>query len=741
MFTLKTPQFVCSLALGLIVAASMVDDSSTLETHPRSLQEQSAKSETTQEDGPFVGVERVYPNLRFNRPVYLTGSGDGSGRMFVVEQDGVIRVFPGTANRDDMDRIKDSAVFLDIREKVSRRGNEEGLIGLAFHPDYAENGQFFVHYSLKTNERDENGRPKVASNVISRYSVSTSNRDRADPDSEDVIMTQSQPYANHNGGMIEFGPDGFLYVTFGDGGSANDPHGNAQNMATLLGSIIRIDVDKTSDGRNYSIPDDNPFLNVEGAAPEQWAIGLRNVWRFSFDRADGTLIAADVGQNKIEEVNIIERGGNYGWNRFEANETFNADTQLVHGEHVQPVAMYGRSWGISITGGYVYRGEDHPELQGKYFYGDYASGNLWAMARDEKGVYRNELVRRTGRSIASFGEDDRGELYLLSFDGGVYRVVTTDQPEDTFGDWPSKLSETGLYANIQDQELAADLIPYKVNAPFWSDGADKGRYIRLPEGEKMTYAESGSWNVPIGTVIVKNFHGEHLRNKQTQFETRLIKRTPEGWQSATYVWNLNGSDAELLPAGKQFEVYQRGQRRWEVRSWHAPSASECASCHTDAAGYVLGLKTAQLNSDVDGKNQLVRWSRQGIVDLPEDFDPVSAARFCDPLAKDGTLEDRARVYLDVNCAMCHQPNGPGNANIDLRYTTDLEKTRMIGEPPAQGEMGIANALIVAPGAPERSLLLHRVETLGAGRMPTIGSNLVDEKASELLKQWIESLDK
>ena len=285
--------------------------------------------------------------------------------------------------------------------------------------------------------------------------------------------------------MIEFGPDGFLYVTLGDGGAANDPEGNGQKLSSMLGSIIRIDVDHTQSDLNYAIPDDNPFVDVEGARPELWAIGLRNVWRFSFDRETGELFAADVGQDKIEEVNIIEKGGNYGWNRFEANSDFNLETELAIGEHAKPVAMYERSWGISITGGYVYRGDDYPELQGKYFYGDYVSGNLWALAKNDQGEYEDELVRRTGRSIASFGEDDRGELYILSFDGGIYRVVSTAEPENTFADWPKKLSETGLLVSMKEATFSPDLIPYELNAPFWSDEAAKQRYIKLPPGEKM----------------------------------------------------------------------------------------------------------------------------------------------------------------------------------------------------------------------------------------------------------------
>ncbi len=677
-----------------------------------------------------IGLKRAFPNLRFDRPVFLTGCGDQSGRLFVVEQAGVIRVFESRGQEED---VKTSEVFLDIHQQVSRRGNEEGLIGIAFHPDFKNNGQLFVHYS-SAKERQ--------TNYLSRFQLHPDDPNRIDVESEKVLLRVKQPFSNHNGGSIEFGPDGFLYISLGDGGSARDPHGNGQNLETLLGSILRIDVDHKDEGLDYSIPEDNPFVDVENARPEIWALGLRNVWRFSFDRKTGDLWAADVGQDKIEEVSIVKRGGNYGWNRYEANADFKVDTVLAVEPHQPPVATYGREWGISITGGYVYRGKRFPDLIGSYFYGDYVSGNLWRCRPEENGEYRNELVRRTGRSIASFGEDDNGELFLVSFDGGIYRVVPTAEPENTFADWPAKLSDTGLYASTASQEVSPKLIPYEVNAPFWSDGAEKSRYISLPDAGKLQYSENETWVVPVGTTIVKNF--KQVGGRPSMLETRLIKRTAEGWESATYVWNPNGRDAELLPNGKQYEVWNRPQRRgqpWQVDSWHAPSASECSSCHVDAAGYVLGLRTAQLNlENEEGKNQIVEWAKQGVVELPEDFEVTHASKFGSADSEKHELGHRARVWLDVNCAMCHRPDGPGNASIDLRFETKLDAMKMVGEKPAQGDQGIRDALLIAPGNPQQSLLLQRVATLGPGRMPNIGSNRVDEKAVELLREWIKSLE-
>lgn len=670
-----------------------------------------------------VGLERAFSRLRFQRPVFLTGAGDDSGRLFVVEQEGVIRVFDATGEP------REAAVFLDISDKTSRRGNEEGLIGLAFHPNFRDNGQFFVHYS--GSDPDEVG-------VLSRFSLRPGEPNRADPASEEVLLQQPQPWRNHNGGMIAFGPDGYLYLSLGDGGAANDPHGNGQKLSTWLGSILRIDVDRREEGKPYAVPPSNPFVGQPaGAKPEIWAFGLRNVWRFSFDRENGDLWAADVGQNSIEEIDLIEQGGNYGWRSFEANERFDELEPLSFGEHIPPVAQYGRREGSSITGGYVYRGTRFPQLVGDYFFGDYASGLIWRLRPEGNGAFSQELVRRTGRSIASFGEDDKGELFLLSFDGAIYRLVSTAEMEDPFEDWPERLSETGLFTMGAQPQPAEHLVPYEVQVPFWSDGARKERFFVLPEGQSLGFREQGSWEVPVGATLVKNFRASH-RGEERLIETRLIKRAEDGWQAATYIWNHDETpDAVLAPEGRQFELRNKA---YGVQSWHAPSAAECASCHVEATDYVLGLTTAQLNRDVDGRSQLLTLEQRAVVQLPEGFEPAAHRSFAKLDDESTPVEERARAWLDVNCAMCHQPQGPGNASIDLRMTTALTDAGLVDVPPSQGELGIEGARLLAPGDPEGSLLLHRVQTLGAGRMPPIGSHVVDEQGVSLLEAWIRSMD-
>lgn len=341
----------------------------------------------------------------FTRPLYLTHAGDGSGRLFVVEQGGAIWVL------QDGQRLE--APFLDVSDRISPEAlgtgyTERGLLGLAFHPDYAENGVFFIDYT------DRNG-----SSVIARYAVSAEDPDRADPASEQQLLVVEQPYANHNGGHLAFGPDGYLYVAMGDGGSGGDPQNNAQNLGTLLGAILRLDV-SAEDG--YAIPDDNPFASTDNARPEIWAWGLRNPWRFSFDRETGDLYIADVGQNEWEEVNFQPAdspgGENYGWRPYEGSQIYSGEQPAS--EPVMPIAEYSHSGtgGCSITGGYVYRGEAIPALAGTYFYGDWCSGTIWSARQADSGAWDVQAALESGLSISSFGEDEAGELYVIDYDSG-----------------------------------------------------------------------------------------------------------------------------------------------------------------------------------------------------------------------------------------------------------------------------------------------------------------------------------
>ena len=382
--------------LGVVVAAWLAGCTPTLEAAPR------------------VGLRLTHlnPSAPFSKPVHMTPIPDGSGEVAVVEQSGtVVRFSP----RDPSSR----RTLLDLRERVSTSGWEEGLLSVAFHPRFSSEKTLFAYYSASSPRRS----------VVARFRVGKDGmveRDAKGSARGEVVMEIGQPYGNHNGGQLAFGPDGYLYIGLGDGGSGGDPHGHGQNTTTLLGAILRIDIDRRENGRAYAIPPDNPFAGSRrqgGARPEIFAYGLRNPWRFSFDSKTGRLFAADVGQNAVEEVNIITRGGNYGWNIREGSRCFRPPVGCQQAGLIPPVTEYTHREGRSVTGGFVYRGRALPALQGRYVFGDYVSGTLWSIPADGPGNSRREVLFSTSLAISAFGLDADREMVVLDHSGGgLYRI-------------------------------------------------------------------------------------------------------------------------------------------------------------------------------------------------------------------------------------------------------------------------------------------------------------------------------
>ena len=391
---MKTAWIATILSFALVLTAAM------------SLAQEKQAARIFRDTAPSADQIRLTEIARgFYRPLYLTHAGDGSSRLFILEQTGKIWIM--------REGVIVERPFLDLSALVSPSANkpysEQGLLGLAFHPDYASNGSFFVNY---TDRRGDT--------IVARYQASAEDPDRAEAGSARIILKAPQPYINHNGGQISFGPDGYLYITLGDGGSANDPLGAGQDRRSWLGTLLRIDIDSADP---YAIPPDNPFVGDPMALDEIWAYGLRNVWRFSFDRVTGDLYLADVGQNRLEEVNFqpADSGGgeNYGWNVWEGTQLFAGGSAPGH---VRPFFEYPHSQGCSVTGGYVYRGGAIPALEAVYLFGDYCSGRVWASYRDGSGQWRTRQLLATSMAISSFGEDEAGELYIIDYAGSIQRI-------------------------------------------------------------------------------------------------------------------------------------------------------------------------------------------------------------------------------------------------------------------------------------------------------------------------------
>jgi glucose/arabinose dehydrogenase len=353
---------------------------------------------------PNLSLTTVVTGL--NSPVDLQLPNDNSGRLFVVEQPGTIRIIDNGALLP--------ASFLDIQSKVTS-GGEMGLLGLAFHPSYSQNGRFFVNY-----DRTVAGQIQT---VIAEYLASVGDPNLADPTSERILLTVDQPFENHKGGQLAFGPDGFLYIGLGDGGSGGDPFGNGQSLQTLLGKMLRIDVDNMDPGLQYAIPPDNPFVGNPSASGEIWAYGLRNPWRFSFERGATRLFCADVGQDAYEEVDLLQQGGNFGWNIMEGMHCFNPPSGCNMSGLILPIAEYDHSEGEAVIGGYVYKGSAIPSLPGTYILGDYISGKIWGLTEGPPGMWTRSELLSTGRSISSFGQDAAGELYVVDYSGSVLKLV------------------------------------------------------------------------------------------------------------------------------------------------------------------------------------------------------------------------------------------------------------------------------------------------------------------------------
>jgi uncharacterized repeat protein (TIGR03806 family) len=657
-----------------------------------------------------LALERVWPSVSFSMPVAMLQAAGDTSRFYVVEKNGLVKLMSSAA-------AATPTTFADLRSRVNASPNEAGLLGMALHPKVAQNGLAFFSYTKPSASSPANLR-----SVIAR-AKSNDGGATLDMTTLTELLSFDQPYSNHNGGHIAFGADGKLYAGFGDGGSGGDPQGNGQNKNTLLGKVLRIDVDG---GSPYTIPSSNPFA-FGGGKPEIFAWGFRNPWRFSFDRNTGDLWLGDVGQSQWEEVDKVVLGGNYGWSTREGDHCYGATTCGSGAGLVAPVAEYSHADGYSITGGFVYRGTAITTLTGQYVYGDFGSGKIWGLDAGTAAP-TPRLLMESGKSISSFAEDASGEFYVLDYGSGqIHRIVATVASNGI----PAKLSQTGCFLASDPSLPSSRLVPYAVNAELWSDGADKARWMALPTGGKIEVRADGDWTLPIGSVLVKAFS---IGGKK--IETRLFVRHTDGaWAGYAYEWNDAQTDATLLDTGKT--------KIAGAQTWTIPSRSECMTCHNGAAGGSLGLETAQLNRSFtypDGttQNQLAKLEAMGVFSTLAPL-PPSSARPALPRPEDpGAVGPRARAYLHANCGFCHRPQGPGRGVLDLRFTSAIADTRACNVAPELGTLGVTSAKLIAPGQPGQSVISLRMKATGTGRMPPLATSRVDTSGTSLVDQWISA---
>jgi glucose/arabinose dehydrogenase len=724
-------------------------------------------------------TENALGNLRFSNPIDVASPPGVKAHLFVIERrTGIQRV--------DLDTMTTSP-FITLNTYLSAEGRplrvdgDNGILSLTFHPNYNENGHFFVFYSFEIGRTIHQ---RVARFTATGTPGSFDRAMTADPATELPLITQRDERNNHNGSDMEFGPDGYLYISVGDEGQQRDGGNNARQIGKdFFGGILRIDVDQkpgslppnphdessTSEKGDsavhegsYTIPPDNPYTgfkaNLFGAVsyngysfPESairtefYAIGLRCVWRMSFDPLTGRLFAADVGQDAYEEVNIITNGFNGGWSWREGFHShrpavaptdeprnFAPNDPIYEYDHVNngqgnDAAIHGNS----ITGGVVYRGDRLPELFGKYLFCDYTTGLIAALTEQPDGTWTGERLA-TDNNICAFGYDPRnGDALMCDLTSG--QVKRLARSGTTGAEPPATLSATGAFSDLATLTPNPGIVAYEPNVPFWSDHAVKSRWFSIKNTtDTIDFHAEDSWAFPTGMVWVKHFEIDTTRgdaSTRRRLETRFIVKTESEVYGLTYKWRDDQSDADLVPEEGLSEMIPASN---PVQTWRYPSRSECMTCHTQPAGYALSFNTHQLNRENQlGDLEAAGYFSQAIGENPHALPALAAAD-----DETASLEWRARSYLQTNCAQCHQPNGSSRGDWDARITTPLDAANIISGMLVNDGGDPLNRWMV-PGDAQHSMILKRLQGDGVLRMPPLSTAERDLAAEQLITDWIQ----
>jgi uncharacterized repeat protein (TIGR03806 family) len=683
---------VCLLAWAAVASAQGLD------VRPRNL---SCVAPPRPTAGDFrAGLVPLFPSAVLSSALSIVQSPADERVWYVAERQGEVERL-----RSD---VAQQARALDIRTRVYVTG-EGGMLGLALHPDFASNGELYVYYTRRG--------PTAAvpvEGVLERYTSSNGGLS-FDVASGTVLLVVPYPSSVHIAGALHFGNDGLLYVSVGDGNARLE----GQDPASLPGSILRIDVDAAFP---YAIPPGNPFAQGGAGAPEVFAWGFRNPYRFGMDPLTGDVWVGDVGQGSWEELDRVEAGRNYGWSIREGAHCHASTVGCASAGLTDPDLEYPHEMGCAIIGGPVYRGPSFPALDGAPVFGDFCSARIWAALPDGAGGYERVDLATAPAGILGFGQDADGEIVVLLY-SGAFRIAPMTGPEPP--PFPARLSETGCFAPPNPTYAVSGMIPYGVNEPLWSDGADKARWLALPPGTRIRVGADGDFELPIGSVLAKEF-----RLGDQRVETRLFVRHEDGgWAGYSYAWNVAQTEAFLL-AGSE-------QRTFPAGVWTYPSREQCMSCHTFAAGYTLGLEIVQLNRQQyyprTGRtaNQLETFEHIGLLEAPLPAPPRQL-----PFLSRESLNDAARGYLHANCSGCHRFRAVNS--MDLRVASTIPQLEACNVYPSFGTLGIPNASLLVPGAPARSLLSVRPHLVGVGQMPPLARAVVDAYGTQLIDDWIAS---
>ena len=653
-------------------------------------------------------IKLAYPQLKFKNPKCVSQI-PGTNRLLVAHDGGQLVSF---AKEDE--HVDSTSLVANLKEI---EGVHVGANTVAFHPKFASNRYIFVAMG-----HDEGG----WHSRVMRYTLSDEDDPKVMPDSGKFIIRWAA--GGHGGGCLDFGTDGFLYISTGDaaGPTPPDPRNTGQDISDLLGAVLRIDVDTDE---AYLVPKDNPFVDLEDARPEIWSYGLRNPWKFGIDRKTGDVFVADNGWETWEVIHKLHRGSNCGWPIMEGRARLRTEVKQGPTPITPPVKDHPHTEANSVIGGPVYRGDRFADLHGTFVYGDYITGTLWGLKSGSGDSFEHRTLADSDLHIVAFTETSDGEILVLDFDTTqqLYKVVPNKTP-DTSESFPRRLSDTGLFRNLKTLEPAVGVEPYQITAEPWMDGAIARRFIALP-GRTAIELEHGVY--PEGTVLVKHLAMPRAGRDAMPLETQLLHFERGEWHPYTYLWNESGDDATLVSAEGENREIPSAIDPEARQTWRAGSTNECRLCHNAGSDVVLGFTARQL----DREKQLDLLVGKGVLATVPGW---SGNRLVDPHDEAAELDDRGRSYLHMNCGICHNRQGPVTISFFAHRDYDFKDLR-ITKGPGVGNFGIEEARLVKPGLPHKSIILYRLGKLGYGRMPYIGSRVVDSRGIGLIESWIASL--